>query len=254
MRRATAVRVLIGMFVVAVPLVWLTGDRRLARELLVTGLVIGFFVVLVALRKRPRREAMRDEARRLGLEWSPSDPFDLLDAPFALFRWSRAASAEFDNVLRGSWHGLAVRVFDYAYARGEHRERRLSCGLVAIPGGWPTTVIRPEGATTTLADHVGLPDIEFESEGFNRAFDVRSDDPRFASAIVDARMMAWLLELGNGWGFEIRDRWVLGYRDQVQPWEIQGVLSTLEAFLGQIPRAARSLFPDDLPRRPDVPA
>jgi hypothetical protein len=254
MRRSTAVRVLLGIFVVATPLVWLIGDRRLARQLLATGLIVGFFVALVAFRKRPRREAMRDEARRLGLEWSSTGASELLDAPFALFNWSRAASSEFDNVLSGSWHGLAVRVFDYVYARGENRERRLSCGLVAIPGGWPTTVIRPEGATTTLADHVGMPDIEFESETFNRAFDVRSDDRRFASAIVDGQMMAWLLELGHGWGFEIRGRWILGYRDQVQPWEIGEVLSTLEAFLVRIPRAARSLYPEALPRRPDVPA
>jgi hypothetical protein len=254
MRRSTSVRVLLGVFLVAAPLVWLIGDRRLARQLLATGLIVGFFVVLVALRKRPRREAMRDEARRLGLEWSPTDPFELLDTPFALFRWSRAASSEFDNVLSGSWHGFAVRVFDYAYARGENRERRLSCALVGIPGGWPTTVIRPEGATTTLADHVAMPDIEFESESFNRAFDVRSDDPRFASALVDAQMMAWLLQLGNGWGFEIRGRWILGYRDQVLPWEVGEVLSTIEAFVERIPRAARSLYPDALPRRPDIPA
>jgi hypothetical protein len=254
MRRATAIRVLVGIFVVSAPLVWITGDRRLAREILATGLVVGFVVVLVAMRKRPRRDAMRDEARRLGLEWSPTDPFDLLDTPFALFRWSRAAAAEFDNVLRGSWHGLEARVFDYAYARGEQRERRLSCALVAIPGGWPSTVIRPEGATTTLADHVGMPDVEFESEAFNRAFDVRSDDPRFASAALDARMMDWLLERGNGWGFEIRGRWILGYRDQVQPWEIGDVLATLEGFLGRIPRAVRSLYPEALPRRPDVSA
>jgi hypothetical protein len=67
-------------------------------------------------------------------------------------------------------------------------------------------------------------------------------------------MMAWLLELGDGWGFEIRGTWILGYRDQVQPWELDGVLETVSAFIDRIPRAVGGLFPEALPDRPDVRA
>lgn len=63
-----------------------------------------------------------------------------------------------------------------------------------------------------------------------------------------------MLGLGEGWGFEIGGRWILGYRDQVQPWELEGVLTTLSSFVEQFPRAARSMYPEALPRRPDVPA
>lgn len=53
----------------------------------------------------------------------------------------------------------------------------------------------------------GLRDIEFESEEFNRAFTVKCDDRRFANALIDGRMMAWLLEDRSRWGFEMATGW-----------------------------------------------
>ncbi len=43
-----------------------------------------------------------------------------------------------------------------------------------------------------------MPDIRTESEEFNRRFEVRSSDRRFALAFVDARMMRWLLDQPPG--------------------------------------------------------
>ena len=55
-----------------------------------------------------------------------------------------------------------------------------------------------------VRDAVGLGDQDLESERFNRAFDVRASDRRFASALLDARMMEWLLAPGARGG--LRDR------------------------------------------------
>ena len=63
----------------------------------------------------------------------------------------------------------------------------------------------PEGFAGRLAASMGGRGIEFELESFNRAFEVRSDDPRFAHALIDARMMSWLQELPPDTGFEIFD-------------------------------------------------
>jgi hypothetical protein len=252
MRRETAIKVLAGIFLVLVPAVLLVEGRQAAREVLAAGLFVGFLVYLVAIRKRARGDMLRSEARRLRLRYAARDPFGMLDEPFALFRPGRLA--ELDNVLWGPWGDLEVRVFDYAYSESENVERRFSCALAAIPGGWPTLVIRPESSLTRLGDVLALSGVEFELEEFNRRFDVRCDDRRFASAVVDQRMMEWLLALGHGWGFEIGGRWILGVRDQVQPWELEGVLETLDEMVRRIPRAARSLYPEALPRRPDVSA
>jgi hypothetical protein len=251
MRYSTGLKVLAGVFAFGFLVLIAGRDWREARELLAGGLFVGAILAVGLLRVRPRRNAFETEARRLGLRFSARDPFGLLDEPFALMRWSQRSYGKLDNVVWGTWHGLQVRAFEYEFSVSEDDRRELSCAMVAIPGGWPALVIRPESFLTRVAD-VAVPDIAFESEGFNRAYAVRGQDRRFASAFVDARMMAWLLSLEPRWGFEIEGPWLLGYRDRVQPWELEGVLEALETLLDKIPQAVSSLFPASVPPRPDV--
>jgi hypothetical protein len=252
MRLSTGVKVLAALLGFGLLILVAGREWQQARELLVAGLFIAFVLVLAALRGRPRRDAMREEAQRLGLAFSAKDRFDLVE-PFDFFGSATRLYAETENVLWGRWRDLEVRVFDYSYQRSDDDRREMSCVLVAIPPGWPSLVIRPETVAARLT-HLASPDLEFESEEFNRAFEVRCRSKRFANAFVDARMMGWLLALGGGWGFETQGPWLLGYRDRVQPWEIEGVLATAATFLDRIPRALRSLYPPSVPRRPDVPA
>jgi hypothetical protein len=252
-RRTTAFKVLLGVLAGGALILIAGGEWRQARELVATAVVIGLFLALVRWRDRPRQEAMESEARRLRVRFSAEDRFGLMDQSFQLFRSTRRSYGEIENVLSGSWHDLEVRAFDHSYSVSEDERRLLSCAQIAIPGGWPALVIRPETGLTRLAD-IAVPDIAFESEAFNRAFVVRCHDRAFASAVVDPRMMEWLESLGHRWGFEIDGRWVLGYRDQVQPWEIESVLETVETFIQRIPRVVTSLYPEAIPPRPDVPA
>jgi hypothetical protein len=251
MRSSTALRVLAGVFAFGFLVLIAGRNWREARELLAGGLFVGAILVVGLVRARPRRDAFETEARRLGLRFSARDPFDLLDEPFALTRWSQRSYGNLDNVVWGTWHGLPVRAFEYEFSASEDDRRELSCAMVAIPRGWPALVIRPESFVTRVA-HVAVPDIAFESEEFNRAFSVRGEDRRFASAFIDARMMAWLLSLEPRWGFEIEGPWLLGYRDRVRPWELESVLETVATLLDKIPPAVSSLFPASVPPRPDV--
>ena len=252
MRLSTGVKILAGVLGFGLLILVAGREWQEARELLVGGLFIALFLVLAGMRGRSRRDAMRAEARRLGLGFSAKDRFDLVE-PLAVFNPATRLYAETENVLWGRWRDLEVRVFDYSYQRSDDDRREMSCVQIAIPPGWPSLVIRPETAAARLS-HLASPDLEFESEEFNRAFEVRCRSKRFANAFVDARMMGWLLSLGDGWGFETKGSWVLGYRDQVQPWEIEGLLATASTFLERIPGALRSLYPPSVPRRPDVPA
>ena len=251
MRRSTAMKVLAGLSVFLIAAGLATGDLRLFGKLVLVSLFIGFVSWLGWRRSRPRQRSMQDEAERLGLRYAEGDPFGTLDEPFALFRRTARSYGVLDNVLWGTWRGLEVRAFDYAYPGSEHHVRRLSCAAAAIPGGWPALEVRPETLRTSVADRLAMPDVRFESDRFNRAFEVRCEDPRFANAVLDARMIEWLLEIGPPPGFEIRGRWILAYREQVQPWELEEVLGLLAAFGERIPGAARSLYPELLPRRPD---
>jgi hypothetical protein len=252
-RRTTAFKVLLGVLVGGALILIAGREWRQARQLVATAVVIGLFLALLRWRDRPRQGSMEAEAGRLRMRFSAEDRFGLLDQSFQLFRSTRRSYGEIENVLSGAWHDLEVRAFDHSYSVSENERRALSCAQIAIPGGWPALVIRPETGLTRLVD-IALPDIAFESEAFNRAFAVRCHDRAFASALVDPRMMEWLQSLGHRWSFEIDGRWILGYRDQVLPWEIEAVLETIETFIRRIPRAVMSLYPEAIPPRPDVPA
>jgi hypothetical protein len=252
-RRTTAFKVLLGVLAGGAVILVAGGEWRQARDLVATAAVIGLVLAVIRWRDRPRQGAMEAEARRLRMRFSAEDRFGLLDQSFQLFRSTGRSYGEIENVLSGSWHDHEVRAFDHSYSVSEDERRLLSCAQIAIPGGWPTLVIRPETGLARLVD-IAVPDISFESEAFNRAFAVRCHDRAFASALVDPRMMEWLQSLGHRWGFEVDGRWILGYRDQVRPWEIESVLETVETFIHKIPRVVQSLYPEAIPPRPDVPA
>jgi len=93
-RRSLALKLLAGLGVF-VPLALLTSEegRRLIPETLAAEALIGGFIYLVKRRERPRQRSMADEVRRLNMRFAESDPFGLLDEPFALFRMSSASSA-----------------------------------------------------------------------------------------------------------------------------------------------------------------
>jgi hypothetical protein len=105
----------------------------------------------------------------------------------------------------------------------------------------PLSIAR-ENVLTRLADSVGLDDVQFELEDFNRAFNVKSGDPRFANAFVDQRMMRWLMTSPRGMAFETSGPWLLVWCHRVAPADIPGVLETLKGFREQIPRVVFDLF------------
>jgi len=203
------------------------------------------------LRFRPRAEAGQIEASALRLRHSSKDRFGLRDLPFAMLGrltppWT------IGNVMWGRWEGLEVTIFDVWSAgrqfgppkqTGPGHEYR--CVLIPFPAPWPAIVVEQERLTTRLADAVSIRDIAFESEEFNRSFEVRCSDVRFANALLDAKMITWLLALEREWGFEALDGLLLGYTPIEGLSGPEPALSTARGFLEHLPSVAYSLFPVD---------
>jgi hypothetical protein len=200
--------------------------------------------------KLARQREMGAAARSQGLDFSIQDPFSTLSEPFALLRKGDGRGVE--NVLWGVWNGLEVRAFDYWYydestdseghtSRSYHR---FDCVLMLVDARCPHLSISEENVFTRIADALTFHDIEFESEEFNRRFDVTGEDERFASAFCDARMMQWLLEQGDGYAFEVVGDRLLCSGKRVDPAAIVGLLGTAKAFRDRIPDVVRSLYPN----------
>jgi hypothetical protein len=208
------------------------------------GAVLGAYYA-----RRRRQDAFALFARQYGLAFSPEDPFGLLGLPFALLR--RGDGQGVENVLSGGWQGVPVHAFDYWYyeestdSKGGRSKtyQRFCCVVGPIDAACSPLTIDEENVLTRLADLVALDDLQFESEGFNRAFNVKGADARFATAFIDARMMRWLLAHGHGYGFEVVGDQVLVSCRKIPPMELVQLLGTTTTFLDQVPRVVFSLYP-----------
>ncbi|MHC4201700.1 MAG: hypothetical protein ACYSU0_17070, partial [Planctomycetota bacterium] len=116
-----------------------------------------------------------------------------------LFR--RGHSRRARNVINGERDGSAVMIFDYRYTTGSGKNKSThsrSVMIVEMPEqSFPELLIRREGFFDKIAAAVGFDDIDFESHEFSRKYYVKSRDKRFAYDVVDARMMEFLLDVGD---------------------------------------------------------
>ena len=222
------------------------------------GVVVVVFVVVVAIvggyvisRRitQKRRAALTAVAGSLGFRYSPDDPFDTVDLPFALFK--RGDGRGVENMLWGIAGNLAVRLCDYWYydqttdSNGSrHRTyHRFSCATTSIDAYVPGITVGRENVLTRLGGALGFDDIEFESEEFNRAFRVKSGTPKFAYDMIDARMMAFLLDASSGCTFEVVGSDLLCATGRVRPADLPSLLKVLQSFHAHVPKVVWSLYP-----------
>ncbi len=126
-------------------------------------------------------------------------------APFGVFSKGHSRSAF--NTLRGSieidGQRWTVQAGDYQYKTTSHNGKHttththtLSYAIVETPHlGAPDLFIRREGIFDRVAGFMGFDDIDFESVEFSERYHVKSGDKRFAYAVLDPRMMEFLLDV-----------------------------------------------------------
>ncbi len=105
-------------------------------------------------------------------------------------------------------------------------------------------VLTNESVVTAVEDRIGLRDVQFEVEEFNRRFNVVSDDPLFATTVIDQRMMQILLA-GAPYLFHLglAEDW-LAVRSimHAQFDGIQSMLGLLRDFVDHIPKVALDTY------------
>ena len=211
--------------------------------------IVATAAYLSYLSKKKRREAFAVMARQLGLSYSAEDPFGTLSEPFSMFEKGDGRGVE--NVMWGPWQGIELRAFDFWYydestdsqGHSSRSYHRFDCVTVPIAATCARLTITHETLLTRLADALTFHDIEFESEAFNKAYNVRSVDMKFANDLIDARMIDWLLQHGGGYSFEIVDDQVLCYCEKIHPTAFLPLLGTGQAFLDHVPKVVYSLYP-----------
>jgi hypothetical protein len=166
-------------------------------------IVIIFATVVIAIAQaawaRERRARWRALASEMGCQYSPNDPFGMRDAltqPLFHHGHSRRVS----NVMYGHYQGVPMRCFDYRYTVGSGKNSHtyyFTCALVASPVLFKPLVIRPEGIGDKIGHFLGVHDVQFEYDEFNRRFCVQCQDAKFAFDVVHSRTMEWLMRNGS---------------------------------------------------------
>ncbi len=169
---------------------------------LVIGLVIWSFI-----RRSKQRDALRQFASRRGLQFSQHDAWDIPEqlGGFGLMQEGHGRDA--GNVLWGNHAGAQVRLFEYEYKTGSGKNQTTHsycCVSWRLPVRLSGLVIRPEGLFDTLAEWFGYNDIDFESSQFSRKYHVSGQDREEVYAVIDPRMMEFLL------GAEVKNLQVIG--------------------------------------------
>ncbi|MEN6544783.1 MAG: hypothetical protein ABFE07_01975 [Armatimonadia bacterium] len=151
--------------------------------------------IAAAVSAKKRRAAWAALAAEMGWQYSPNDPFgtrDALTQPLFQHGHSRKVS----NVVYGQYQGVPIRCFDYRYTVGSGKNSHtyyFTCALLGSPLLFKPLVIRPEGIGDKIGHFLGVHDVQFESDEFNRRYAVQCQDARFAFDVVHARTMELLL-------------------------------------------------------------
>lgn len=214
-----------------------------------------------------RAAAWFDAGLRHRLWFSENDEHDGAGLPFGLCR--RGDLVAVRNVSCGAIDGREVRLFDLDVMARRDDEPGISPGLqrmVAVAFAddgtathvvterWECAMVRagaecwrlsvaPEGLLTALADVVSLRDQELELEAFNREFEVRADDRKFASDFLDARMVDFLVEHAAGCVVEtVGNRILIAMPASAVP-EVDALLDLVLAVADRVSNAVKSMHP-----------
>jgi hypothetical protein len=171
-----------------------------------------------------RERALRRLAAAESLRYCDVDPVGI--AKLRLPSFAPARGVRVSNVLSTTNDGGRTHAFDFALWR-EHtdaedgdllkmlsdeafgfgpstggRTTRVhsaprSAALVRVDAFLPLCTIAPASWMTRAFESVGIADIDFESDEFNRGWDVRCADRRFASVFVDAQLIDLILTLAH---------------------------------------------------------
>jgi hypothetical protein len=216
---------------------------------LVAFLVVGGGIFWFAYRTRTGMSSRKRALERLASEHGMTCTQFAATLGDYRFKLLQAGDTRmFMNVLSGPWKGIPAVAADYWFGgsrpsnpyRVRRRRRRssshqYSLAVIGVGARCPRVAIERQAFPVTVAEHLGLRDIPFESEAFDRLFRVQSTDARFATGLIDQRMMAWLLSTRGDYGFEVVGHSALVYCQFVDAPGIPTLLDTAIAFVRHIP-------------------
>jgi hypothetical protein len=142
--------------------------------------------------------------------------------------------------------GDEILVFDRwrAAAAGYERAEWRTVAALRVPIDVPRLVIHPRRHRFRMPEgDVGLASIGSESGTFDRRFRVLATDRGAAVAIVDPRMMTWLLAQPRAVTYEAAGSWLVCSKRMGRRRDLDALVASAVGFRDHLPRVATSFYP-----------
>jgi len=234
--------------------------------LLFAGFIVLIVVIGIAsyISGQKRKQALTELAQQLGFAFypeglaaAPADGFlnalghlfaPTPDAVFVqrfgpMHPFGEGFGPDVDNLLIGSRNGVDWYLFDYSYktesrdSEGRSTTSTHSFGVVAVrvPVALPGLSLTPENVFHRIGQKLGLGELNFELEEFNRRYFIRSGDQKLAYDLLHPQTIDFLMRQ------PIR-HWQMGgtyiliaQSGHYQPAELTQLMSEIEGFYNLIP-------------------
>lgn len=197
------------------------------------------------VRAARRRDAALALAGNLGLQYAKGDPLRLLDLGHRLFE--KGDRRRIDTTVHGEMGGRQIALCDYVYTEvtrdsqgnSTQHDYRMSLCARRLAQPLPWIEVTPESLGRRFLNVVGVGnDVQYESDEFNREFQVLASDRDYAFTVIDPGMIEWLLANLKDCHLEILgSQLTLAAREM--PWEQMGSFAELAMdFEDRIPQLA----------------
>lgn len=146
----------------------------------------------------------------------------------------------------GTWNGHPMAMFTRSYTFDDYEATVWrSCAATELTLDAPLLRVSHHqgltGQTFPRALTTGLQHQDLEWEAFDRRCRVETEDPRFAVALLDQRMMEWLMTIGD-YAFEAGGSWVMAETSGDDVAALRELLDVLDGFVAHLPRAVLSMY------------
>lgn len=201
--------------------------------------IVIYFIVQQNKKERKRAEYLHHFATSRG--WSYTHDAIALKPQFGLAPpFKGNSSGKYKSALGFYAAGRPTYSFDFEYTVQSGKNSTTYYNHVValeMPYALPLLEIRPEGATRAIAEFFGMGDIQFESDIFNRAWNVTSSNTSFAHEVVSPQMMDWLMQPELSGANFVIDRGMLytTIAERQDARRIDGMVWYLNEFYSRIP-------------------
>ncbi|HWM06985.1 MAG TPA: hypothetical protein VNP92_31995 [Actinophytocola sp.] len=213
--------------------------------LFIVGVVALAGLVLVLKHKAHRKKVAELTAFAAARGWRYTEQDRALVDRFLGDPFGEGRGRDAKHVLAGEHRGRPMLAFEYSYkvTHGSGNQRRTetyhhTVVTLSLPAPRPMLEVRREDWGRKLLGFVGVRDLQLESEQFNDAFHLRTENEKFAYDVLHPRMMEWMLAderaLTYGFRFERGDL-VVWDREQLDTQKVPWMLDYLGAILDQVP-------------------